>query len=71
MQIVKPGGILLSCSCSGLISEEQFLNTIRQAARDERRDAQVFRLSGAAPDHPFLAHVDEGRYLKAVWVRLL
>lgn len=71
MQIVKPGGILLSCSCSGLISEEQFLSTIRQAARDERRDAQVFRLSGAAPDHPFLAHVDEGRYLKAVWVRLL
>jgi len=71
LPLVKPGGILLTCSCSGLISEDEFLGTIKQAARDEHRDAQVFRLSGAAPDHPFLAHVSEGRYLKAVWARIL
>ncbi|MBM4253623.1 MAG: class I SAM-dependent rRNA methyltransferase [Deltaproteobacteria bacterium] len=70
LPLVKPGGILLTCSCSGLISEDEFLGTIKQAARDERREAQIFRLSGAAPDHPFLAHVGEGRYLKAVWARI-
>ena len=71
LPLVKPGGILLTCSCSGLISEEDFLGTLRQAARDEQREAQIFRLSGAAPDHPFLAHVSEGRYLKAVWARIV
>ncbi|MBM4252464.1 MAG: class I SAM-dependent rRNA methyltransferase [Deltaproteobacteria bacterium] len=71
LPLVKPGGILLTCSCSGLISEDDFIATIKNAARDEQREAQIFRLSGAAPDHPFLAHVSEGRYLKAVWARIL
>ena len=71
MPVIAPGGILLTCSCSGLISEDQFLEAIRRAARDAGREAQVFRVSGAAPDHPFLASVPEGRYLKAVWCRIL
>ena len=70
MPVVARGGILLSCSCSGLITEEQFLGVIKQAARDSGRQAQVFRLSGAGTDHPFMAHVPEGRYLKAVWCRI-
>ncbi len=70
MGVVAPGGVLLTCSCSGLISEAQFLEAIRRAALHAGRNAQIFRLTGAAPDHPFLAEVPEGRYLKAIWCRL-
>ena len=71
MQVVKPGGILLSCSCTGLVSEADFLNSIRKAAWQAQRTAQIFRITGAAPDHPWASHVAEGRYLKAVWARIL
>jgi 23S rRNA (cytosine1962-C5)-methyltransferase len=70
LQAVAPGGILLTCSCTGLVSETDFLETLRRAAWQAGRTVQVFRISGAAPDHPFLAHVPEGRYLKAVFCRV-
>jgi 23S rRNA (cytosine1962-C5)-methyltransferase len=70
LHMVAPGGIFLTCSCSGLISEEMFLDTVRKSAWQAGRTVQIFRLSGAAPDHPFMAHVAEGRYLKAVWCRV-
>ncbi|MER3416876.1 MAG: RlmI/RlmK family 23S rRNA methyltransferase [Gemmataceae bacterium] len=71
MQVVSPGGILLTCSCTGLVSEEDFLGVLRRAAQQARRHLQVFRITGAAADHPFLVHVPESRYLKAVWCRVL
>lgn len=71
MQVVKPGGMLLSCSCTGLISESDYLDCVRRAAFQAGRQAQIFKLSGPGPDHPFMAHVAEGRYLKAVWARIL
>jgi len=67
MRAVTPGGILLTCSCSGLIREEQFLDVIAQAAHNVHRTCQVFRITGAAADHPYLVDVPQGRYLKAVW----
>jgi 23S rRNA (cytosine1962-C5)-methyltransferase len=70
IQAVAPGGVLLSCSCTGLVPEEDFIECLRRAAWQAGRTLQVFRVSGAAPDHPFLAHVREGRYLKAVWCRV-
>lgn len=70
MHAVAPGGILLSCSCTGLVPEETYLDTIRRAAFQAQRTVQIFSLSGAGPDHPFMAHVAEGRYLKAVWCRV-
>lgn len=70
LQAVAPGGIFLTCSCTGLISEETFLETVRRAAWQAQRPVQVLRLSGAAADHPFLVHVPEGRYLKAVFCRV-
>jgi 23S rRNA (cytosine1962-C5)-methyltransferase len=70
MAVVAPGGVLLTCSCSGLIEENDFLESVRRAARDASRDASVFRLTGAAADHPFALQVPEGRYLKAAWCRL-
>jgi 23S rRNA (cytosine1962-C5)-methyltransferase len=70
LQAVAPGGIFLTCSCTGLISEEMFLETLRRAAWQVSRTLQVIHVSGAGPDHPFLVHVPEGRYLKAVFCRV-
>jgi 23S rRNA (cytosine1962-C5)-methyltransferase len=70
LQAVAPGGIFLTCSCTGLVSEETFLDTVRRAAWQAGRTVQVFKVAGAGGDHPFLAHVQEGRYLKAVFCRV-
>jgi 23S rRNA (cytosine1962-C5)-methyltransferase len=70
LQAVAPGGIFLTCSCTGLVSEEAFLDTLRRAAWQAGRTVQVLRVAGAAADHPFLLHVPEGRYLKAVFCRV-
>lgn len=67
---VKPGGILLTCSCTGLVSEEQFLDMLRRAAFYANRTVQVLKVSGAGPDHPWQAHVPESRYLKAAFCRV-
>ena len=70
LQAVAPGGIFLTCSCTGLVSEDDFLETLRRAAWQAGRDVQVLRISGAGADHPYLLHVPEGRYLKAVFCRV-
>ncbi|HVL15051.1 MAG TPA: RlmI/RlmK family 23S rRNA methyltransferase, partial [Gemmata sp.] len=70
LQVVKPGGVLLTCSCTGLVSEPDFLESIRRAAWQAGRTVQVFKVAGAGADHPFLLHVPEGRYLKAVFCRV-
>lgn len=70
LQVVSPGGVFLTCSCTGLVSEPDFLEMLRRAAWQAGRTMQIFQISGAAADHPFLAHVQEGRYLKAVFARV-
>lgn len=69
--VVKPGGLLATFSCTGLVSEEQFLDMLRRAAFYAGRTVQVLKVSGAGADHPFLAQVPESRYLKAVFCRVL
>lgn len=71
LQAVAPGGIFLTCSCTGLVSEETFLETIRRAAWQAGRGVQVLRIAGAGADHPFFIHAQEGRYLKAIFCRVL
>jgi len=70
LSVVKPGGIFLTCSCTGLVSEEQFLDMLRRAAFYAGRRVQVLKVSGAGGDHPFMADVPESRYLKAVFCRV-
>ena len=65
--VVAPGGILLTCSCSGLVDQPTFVDTVGRAARAAGRTMQIFRLTGAGGDHPILADTPEGQYLKAVW----
>ncbi len=69
--VVKPGGLLATFSCTGLVSEEQFLDMLRRAAFYANRTIQVLKVSGAGADHPFMAHAQESRYLKAVFCRVL
>ena len=71
MKAVEPGGLLLSCSCSGRISEEEFLGILRAAAQTVGRTLQIYRVTGAGPDHPVSSLYPEGRYLKAVFSRVL
>jgi 23S rRNA (cytosine1962-C5)-methyltransferase len=70
LQAVAPGGLFLTCSCTGLVSEEQFLESIRRAGWQAGVAVQVLRITGAGSDHPFYMHADEGRYLKAVFARI-
>lgn len=69
--VVKPGGLFATFSCTGLVSEEQFLDMLRRAAFYANRTIQVLKVAGAGADHPFLASVPESRYLKAVFCRVL
>jgi 23S rRNA (cytosine1962-C5)-methyltransferase len=71
LQAVALGGVFLTCSCTGLVGETEFLNTLRRAAWQAGRTVQVLAVSGAGPDHPYLVHVPEGRYLKAIFCRVL
>ncbi len=70
MSVVSPGGVLLTCSCTGLVATDVFLETLRRAAWAARRTLQILDVQGAAPDHPVLAQVPESRYLKAVFCRV-
>ena len=70
MQAVKPGGILLTCSCSGLVSERDFLSILTRSAAEAGVVLQIFKITGASSDHPFSTIFPEGRYLKAVFARV-
>ena len=83
MQLVNPGGLLLSCTCAGLLPEAEFLRLLHAASRQAgpllsdgsnrhaARDMQILARTGAAPDHPVASHCPETEYLNAVWMRLL
>lgn len=70
MQVVKPGGLLLTCSCSGLVSEREFLSILTRSAAEAGVVLQIFQITGASPDHPFSTIFPEGRYLKAIFARV-
>ena len=71
MQCIEPGGVLLSCSCTGLVSEDDFLMALRAAAAEANMELQILGVFGAPADHPWAVRVPEGRYLKAVYSRVM
>jgi 23S rRNA (cytosine1962-C5)-methyltransferase len=66
--LVAPGGLLLTCSCSGLFSMEDFTRTVRAAAGERR--PRLLRRSGAAADHPIALGNLESEYLKCLWLQM-
>lgn len=71
LDVIPPGGLLLTCSCTGLVSEADFLEMLRRVALNAGREIQVLHTAGAGADHPFNSSVPEGRYLKAVFCRVM
>ena len=65
---VADGGLVLTCSCSGLVSSDDFVGMLRGVALDLRTELRFLSIAGAAPDHPVSSSFPEGRYLKAVLV---
>ena len=70
MRLVRPGGYLATCSCSGRLSLEEFLKTIGEASRLSRKVVQVVTIRGAGVDHPSPPGFKQGRYLKFVLLRV-
>jgi 23S rRNA (cytosine1962-C5)-methyltransferase len=70
MKLVRPGGMLMTFSCSSHVDEELFRKIVFGAAVDARRRVQILRALGADVDHPVnLAH-REGEYLKGLLLRV-
>ncbi len=63
---LRAGGLLVTCSCSGVLSPEQFESTIRQAASQAGRDVRILYRRGAGPDHPVALECPETSYLKVL-----
>jgi len=70
MSLVRPGGVLVSASCSHNIDRELFHRTLAQAAFAGGREARLFKGLGAAPDHPVRLTLPESEYLKCALLRI-
>jgi 23S rRNA (cytosine1962-C5)-methyltransferase len=66
MKMLRPGGTLITCSCSFAVSEDEFLTMLGEAAQDAHRSAKVIEKRTQSKDHPILLGVPETFYLKCV-----
>jgi 23S rRNA (cytosine1962-C5)-methyltransferase len=66
LKMLRPGGVLVTCSCSYHVSQSNFLEMISDSARDAQRTLRLLELRGQAKDHPTLLNVPETSYLKCV-----
>lgn len=71
MKLVKPGGFLVTASCTNLVPPEMFLETIGAAAKDAKRKLRQVAWQTQAADHPILWHVPTTQYLKFLIVQVL
>ena len=66
--LLRPGGTLLTFSCSGAVTPDLFQKVVADAALDAGRDARLVRHLSQAPDHPVLLSFPEGQYLSGLQV---
>ncbi len=71
LDVLAAGGILVTCSCSGLIGRELFADLIGTVAEQSARPIQILEQRGQAPDHPISASCLETEYLKCLICRVL
>lgn len=71
MQVLRPGGILLTCSCSGVVGMEDLLGVLSQCAQRLQRSVQLLESYTHGVDHPIHLAMPETTYLKAVFCRVL
>ena len=66
LKMLRPGGILVTCSCSFHVSASDFLKVVAAAAQDAHKTLRVVEIRGAAKDHPMLLNVPETSYLQCL-----
>jgi 23S rRNA (cytosine1962-C5)-methyltransferase len=71
LRLLRPGGVLMTCSCSYHVSEAMFLEMLAEAANDAGRMIQVVEKRTQSRDHPILLTVPETYYLKCLVLRVL
>ena len=71
VDVIEPGGVLVTCSCSGLLSADLFEKHVTRAVHRRGRRLQIFDRTGAGVDHPTLSNCPESRYLKLLWGRVI
>lgn len=65
LELVNPGGLLVTCTCSQAITDEVLTSVVREAAHQTRRTVHILERSGPSPDHAPLPGFAEGDYLRA------
>ena len=70
MKMLRPGGTLVTCSCSHHVPLAEFMEAVGSAASDAKRRVQVLETRGAVPDHPSVITLPETDYLKCVICRV-
>lgn len=71
MKLVKKGGFLVTCSCTNLIQPDLFLEIIRMAAKDARRELRQVTYQAQASDHPIIWGLENTHYLKFLVVQVV
>jgi 23S rRNA (cytosine1962-C5)-methyltransferase len=71
MKLVKPGGFLVTSSCTNLVQPELFLKTIQMTAKDAKRKIRQVTFQAQAQDHPIMWHIENTNYLKFLIVQVL
>ena len=87
LQLVRHGGIMVTFTCAGLLTNEEFDKLVRSAARQagppmpgteyeenprrQPREIQIFDRTGASSDHPVAGSCPESEALRAMWLRVL
>lgn len=66
MKMLRPGGILITCSCSFHVGPQDFVTVLSEAAQDAHKTLRVLETRGAAKDHPVLLNVPETSYLQCI-----
>jgi 23S rRNA (cytosine1962-C5)-methyltransferase len=66
MKMLRPGGILVTCSCSYHVSPADFMEVVAEASRDMHRNLRILENRTQAKDHPILLTVPETAYLKCL-----
>jgi 23S rRNA (cytosine1962-C5)-methyltransferase len=67
INVTAAGGVLVACTCSGLVDVDTFDAVLREAARETHRALRIIERRGQAPDHPVSITAPESRYLQAVF----
>jgi 23S rRNA (cytosine1962-C5)-methyltransferase len=71
LKLLKPGGFLVTCSCSYNVSEAMFLDVVSEAAADASAEVSLVEKRAQGRDHPILINVPETYYLKCLILRKL